>query len=63
MQNNLKKHQNIVRMCAWTRKLEIDGQWVSVEEYLQRRFGLLVSHGICEDVLKNFHSDLSKAAR
>ena len=40
------KPEQIVRMCAWTRHLELDGEWLSIEDYLQRRFNLQVTHGI-----------------
>ncbi len=45
-----------VRMCAWTRRFELDGQWISVEEYLQRRFGLQVSHGISDEAVAMLES-------
>ena len=38
-----------VRMCAWTRRIHLDGEWVSVETFLLRRFGLRVTHGISEE--------------
>src|SRR5262249_49731275 len=43
--------ERYVTMCAWTRRVRHDGEWISVEEFLQRRFGLDVSHGIADDVL------------
>lgn len=36
----------LVRVCAWTKRLELDGEWLDVETYLQRRFGIQVTHGI-----------------
>lgn len=41
-----------VRMCAWTRRLWHNGQWLSIEAYLHDRFGLDVSHGISEDAFR-----------
>lgn len=38
--------QRLVKMCAWSRTIEFQGTWMSFEEYLQRRFGLAVTHGI-----------------
>lgn len=40
-----------VRMCAWTKRLALDGEWVSIEAYLKRRFGLDVTHGISDEAL------------
>ncbi|MBK6656791.1 MAG: hypothetical protein IPG43_00920 [Proteobacteria bacterium] len=38
--------QGLVRMCAWSRTVEFEGQWLTFEEYLKRRFGLDTTHGI-----------------
>jgi hypothetical protein len=45
-------------MCAWTRWLELDGEWLSVEHYLERRFGIEVSHGISAEALHAFEQEL-----
>lgn len=42
----LLKVRNLVTVCAWSRTVEYEGEWLSFEEYLQRRFGLSTSHGI-----------------
>lgn len=46
-------HGDPVRMCAWTRRLWHNGQWLSIEAFLHDRFGLDVSHGISEDAFRN----------
>ncbi len=35
-----------VTLCAWTRMVRFEGEWISVESYLQRRYGVRTSHGI-----------------
>lgn len=35
-----------VTLCAWTRTIRYEGEWISVETYLERRYGVLTSHGI-----------------
>lgn len=52
MAETIGGNRAVVRMCAWTRQLELDGEWVSFEEYLEKRFGLIVSHGICDDAMQ-----------
>lgn len=42
----LAKAQSMVTICAWSRTVEYEGEWLSFEEYLSRRFGLDASHGI-----------------
>jgi CHASE3 domain sensor protein len=36
----------LVKICAWSRAIEYKGEWISFEEYLDRRFGLKATHGI-----------------
>jgi hypothetical protein len=54
----LHRLHEIVRMCAWTRRLEWGGEWLSVESYLERRFGIEVSHGISAEALHALEQDL-----
>lgn len=37
---------DLVTMCAWSRTVEYQGEWISFEKYLLRRFNLNTSHGI-----------------
>src|SRR5438477_12704537 len=39
--------EEFLRLCAWCRKLHLDGEWVPVEEFVQRKFDTQTSHGIC----------------
>lgn len=39
----------LVTMCAWTRTIQYEGEWLTFEEYLKRRFGLETTHGIRPD--------------
>jgi len=37
--------EEFLRLCAWCRKLHLDGEWVPVEEFVQRKFDTQTSHG------------------
>ena len=39
-----------VTLCAWTRLAEVDGVWMSIDDYLTQRLGIDVTHGIHPDV-------------
>ncbi|MBI1176865.1 hypothetical protein GC207_05445 [bacterium] len=41
----------LVTICAWSRTVQHNGEWISFEEYLRRRFNIQVSHGISPDEL------------
>ena len=49
-QNILRRFQyleDMLMMCAWCRKLEHSGDWLSLEDYCVRELGVDISHGIC----------------
>jgi hypothetical protein len=39
--------EEFLRLCAWCGRIHTDGEWVPVEDFLQRRFDTQASHGIC----------------
>ena len=45
----LEKLQQVVTICAWTGQVKYEDEWVRLDEYLQRRFGLSVSHGLSQE--------------
>lgn len=49
--NAVDKPEEIVTVCAWSKKIKMDGQWMSLEDFLRKRFGVKVSHGIAEEEL------------
>lgn len=38
--------EKLVTVCAWSRKIKVDGRWVTFEEYLVENLGLRITHGI-----------------
>jgi len=48
-QSKVSQLEQILTICAWSRKVRLDGAWVSFEEFLFRRFGVRISHGITEE--------------
>jgi len=38
-----------MRICAWCRRVERNGEWVPVEKSFRRQFSLPSTHGICPD--------------
>jgi DNA-binding response OmpR family regulator len=47
----------MVKICAWTKQIEVDGKWVSIEEYLTSHLGVQLTHGVSDtaakEILKN----------
>jgi CheY-like chemotaxis protein len=47
---------HLALMCAWTHRMKYQGQWISFEAYLAKRFGVKVTHGICKEAADNIRS-------
>jgi len=54
----LEQLQHFVTVCAWTGQVKYEGQWIRLEEYLQRRFGLSVSHGLSRDAFNKVKEEI-----
>jgi hypothetical protein len=51
-----------VTLCAWSKTVRDGDEWVSFEEYLHRRFGLRVTHGLSPAQLKKLGQELPPEA-
>jgi hypothetical protein len=49
MNDGREKSQPFLTICAWTKKVRFEGHWLSIEDYLNRAHGIIVTHGICPD--------------
>ena len=45
----IRQLRSIITICAWTQKVNFNGKWMAMEEFLWRRFRVKVSHGISEE--------------
>jgi len=51
-------YRNLVTLCAWTRSVEYEGEWISFEEYLRRKFDISTTHAISPDALSQIEIGL-----
>lgn len=43
----IKKLQSgLIKVCAWTKRIEVEGRWISVDDFLRDHLGLNLTHGI-----------------
>jgi len=59
----LEKLQQVVTICAWTGQVKHEGQWIRLDEYLQRRFGLSVSHGLSKEAAEKMIAEIKASNR
>jgi hypothetical protein len=53
----LQTVSKLLTMCAWTKKVKVQGEWIPVEDYLTKHVGLTISHGMTEDSAREFLAD------
>lgn len=46
--------RGLLKLCAWTKRIEVDGRWVSIEEFLSRHLQLKLTHGMSEEAVRLF---------
>ncbi|MEO8201762.1 MAG: PAS domain-containing protein [Gemmatimonadota bacterium] len=44
----------LLTLCAWTKRVQVEGTWISIEEYLARVHHVAVTHGISPDAFSEF---------
>jgi hypothetical protein len=50
-----------MKVCAWCRRIEQNGEWMPIEEFLQRGFDTPTSHGICDCCLNKAKEEAEHA--
>ena len=56
-------YRNLVTLCAWTRSVEYEGEWISFEQYLARRFDISTTHGISPNALAQIEVGLDETKK
>lgn len=59
----LLAYQGVVRMCSWSRTIEYEGEWLSFEQYLARRFGIETAHGVSPQAARRVREESHQASQ
>ena len=60
----IRKLQNGLQVvCAWTKQIKVDDQWMTPDEFLSTRLHLKISHGMSPEATREFQEDLKKRAK
>ena len=46
--------KELLKVCAWTKRIEVDGRWVSIEEFLSHYLQLQLTHGMSDEAVRLF---------
>jgi hypothetical protein len=56
----MRERDGLIVVCAWTRRVQWQGRWMTFEEYLTERFDLRCTHGICDEVAEKIRTEVAK---
>jgi hypothetical protein len=45
----IRKLHPLITMCAWSKRVQDHDKWVPLEEYMETRLGVRISHGISKE--------------
>ena len=54
----LEHMRQIVTVCAWTGQVKFGDEWIRLEDYLKRRFGVSVSHGLSKEAAEKMIQEI-----
>ena len=57
----LEHLRQIVTVCAWTGQVQFEGKWIRLEDYLKRRFGVSVSHGLSQEAAAEMIQEMRRS--
>jgi CHASE3 domain sensor protein len=55
--------QQFVTVCAWTGQVKYQGQWVRLDQFLERQFGLSVSHSLSNEAAEKMMQEIEELKR
>lgn len=50
-------------LCAWTKQVNVDGEWIPIERYLAEYCGLKLTHGMSQEALNRFMGEVGREIR
>lgn len=54
----LERLQAFVTVCAWTGQVKFQGQWLRLDEYLKKQFGISVSHSLSQEAAEKMRLEI-----
>lgn len=53
--------EKFLRVCAWCRRINYNGQWMPLEDFMEQGFDTPTTHGTCQDCLDKQKAALKRA--
>jgi CHASE3 domain sensor protein len=59
----LEKLQQFVTVCAWTGQVKYHGQWLRLDQFLERQYGISVSHSLSNEAAEKMMHEIEELNR
>ena len=59
----VRQLEGFLRVCSWCRRIDYQGRWMPLEEFMQHGFDTPTTHGICQECLRRQTEALERAKR
>jgi hypothetical protein len=54
--------EEFIRVCGWCRRVCYQDQWMPMEKYLNTKYDMHTTHGVCPDCLKDTKEEIKQLA-
>jgi CHASE3 domain sensor protein len=54
----LERLQRFVTVCAWTGQVKFQGEWMRLDQFLERQFGISVSHSLSQEAAEKMMREI-----
>ena len=48
----IRQLEDFMRVCAWCRRIDYRGKWITLESFMEQGFDTPTTHGICPECLR-----------
>jgi hypothetical protein len=48
----IRQLEEFMRVCAWCRRIDFKGKWITLEAFMEQGFDTPTTHGICPECLR-----------
>jgi hypothetical protein len=59
----IRELEKWLTICAWTKQVNVEGEWIPVERYLSEYCGLKLTHGMSQEALNRFMGEVGREIR
>ncbi|HXR04505.1 MAG TPA: hypothetical protein VN836_07340 [Verrucomicrobiae bacterium] len=56
----IRQLEEFMRVCAWCRRIDYKGKWITLETFMEQGFDTPTTHGICPECLRQQEEALQR---